>query len=56
MVIPTWPLAGSAVADEMDKVCPLQKDDKGNLTTTCPAIDGWHFRLENLKKQLEVVK
>lgn len=45
--VPPWPVAGAAVADELDRVCPAR---------TCPAIDGWIARLEKHKQQLEANK
>lgn len=44
--IPAWPVGGEPVATEMDRVCPVEKND-------CPAINDWHARLYVFKQQLE---
>lgn len=49
--LPAWPVAGPAVAAELDRVCPLTKDENGKAVTSCPAIDNWLAKLKKYHEQ-----
>lgn len=51
--MPPWPLAGAAVANELDRVCPITIRADGTKVSNCPAIDEWLGRLGKFKLQLE---
>ena len=55
-MIPAWPKAGAAVADELDKYCPVMTDEFGRMRPTCPALDLWLGRVTKFKDEIEVLR
>lgn len=51
---PPYPLAGPAVADELQKHCFPKLEDSHKTLNLCPATAEWLARLDKLHDQLEV--
>lgn len=46
--VPVWPVAGPAVAAELERACAPQ--------VACPALWDWIARLDVLKRQLDIAR
>lgn len=42
--------------EELNRVCPIIKNEHGQEVSTCPAIDGWLAQQLILKMQLGVMQ
>lgn len=52
LLVPPWPKAGPAVADELEKHCFPKAPDSGELMNLCPSTARWLDRLARFRDQL----